>query len=135
MEDKLITDISAGMTVRNIAAKYRWETEGEGLTASRDDKFPITFAFGGSCRAFNKKLLIAIDLEKNTEQDALVRFGGEYELYDRLLLRSGINDGIFTAGAGFKFLIRDVILYVNYAFSSERSEEGNDHLFTLDLQF
>ena len=106
MEDKFITDINAGLVVNNIAAQYPWETQAEGLAATKTDEFPIVVGLGLSCRALERKLLVAVDAEKNAKQSALLRFGGEYILRDNFLLRAGLNDGTIAAGAVRKRRIR-----------------------------
>lgn len=135
MEDKFITDISAGLVVNNIVAKYPWDSEGGGLTASKDDKFPTVIGLGVSCRSFGRKLLVAFDAEKNLKQNLLVRFGGEYDYRDRLLLRGGLNDGIITAGAGFRFILSRLAFTIDYAFSDDRVGEGDDHIITFNAYF
>jgi hypothetical protein len=135
MEGKPFTDLTAGAVISNIAAKYPWDTEGEGLTASRTDDFPMRFAVGVSARTFKKKLLLALDLDKNGEQSMAFRTGGEYNHKDLVKLRSGINDGVFTAGAGFKFDLEQFGIEINYAFSAAKVNEGEDHVFTLDITF
>ena len=155
MEGKLITDITGGFAATNIFAtgKYKWETEGAGLTASQDDAFPQVYGLGASCRAFKRRLLVAFDAEwwlsKLQERDdsgqtvdrgwksvdVPVRFGAEYKVTDMLLLRTGMNQGIITAGAGFRFNLQNLALSIDYAFSNDRVGEGDDHIITLDVSF
>lgn len=135
MEDKLVTDVAAGVVINNIAAKYRWEMAGEGLAAARNDKFPTVVGGGLSCRALKRKLLLALDVEKNFEQNLLMRFGGEFTLKEKFLLRGGLNDGTLSAGAGFNFVLEKLILSLDYAFSDGRVGEGEDHIFTFDINF
>lgn len=135
MEDKLITDIKVGAVISNIAAKYPWDTEGTGLTATAEDKFPIKFGFGASCRTLKRQLLIAADLEKNEKQDMLLRFGGEYNYESRYFVRAGLNDARLTAGVGLRFNIEKLACSIDYAFLGDRVDEGEDHLITLDIRF
>lgn len=133
MENKPVTDIRFGFTSRNIAAEYIWEAETEGLSPSQTDEFPIVVAFGASCRTMGRSLLLAVDVEKNSKQDAVFRFGGEYNVDDKFLVRAGLNDGAITAGAGFMFNIQKLSFAINYAFSDEQVGEGSDHIFTIDV--
>jgi len=135
MEYKAINDIQVGGTIKHIAAKYPWEEEDVDLAATRTDEFPMAFALGASFKTFKRKLLVAADLEKNTKQSFLVRLGAEYFIDRGLRIRSGVNDGTLTAGAGFSFELDRVMLVINYAFVNERVDEGSDHIFTLDLNF
>ena len=154
MEDKFITDITAGLVLKNFAAKYPWESQSTGLAATQSDKFPISLGIGGSFKTLKRKLLIASDFEvqvktvewdvsssegtttnKETYTDAFVRVGGEYKVMDKLLLRTGLNNGTFTAGAGFLFKLSSSTLQFNYAFSSDKADEGEDHVVTLGIRF
>lgn len=152
MEGKLITDIRGGLAVKHIAAKYIWETEGTGLAPSQTDDFATFIGIGGSCRTLDRKLLIAADLEliaarfpdpdeeaefedRITSNDMLFQMGGEYSFENKYFLRAGLNDGVLTTGAGFKYKFNSATLMINYAFSGDRVGEGDDHIITLDVSF
>lgn len=135
MEDKFVTDITFGTVISNLAAEYPWDTEGSGLTATKDDTFPIRMGVGGSCRMFDRRFLLAADFEKNIEQSAMLRIGGEYMYDEKFSLRAGLNDGVLTAGTGFTFNYDQFKFKINYAFSDDRVGEGEDHIFTLDINF
>lgn len=154
MENKIITDITAGLVLKNFAAKYPWESQGTGLSATQSDKFPISLGIGASCKTMKRKLLVASDLEvqiktvdwgvnttegtvenNETYTDAFFRIGGEYKAMNNLLLRTGLNNGTFTAGAGFVFTFSSSTLQLNYAFSSDKADEGEDHVITLGIKF
>jgi len=130
-----ISEIRLGAVVSNIAATYPWDTDEEGLQATQEDAFPLSFGFGASAMALNKKLLIAADIEKNVEQDILLRIGGEYNYDEMLFIRAGLNNGTLTAGAGFLFNIETMDISIDYAFSNDKVEEGEDHIFSLNLSF
>jgi hypothetical protein len=152
MEGKLITDIKGGVEVKHLAAKYLWETDGTGLTPSQTDDFATFIGIGGSCRTLNRKLLLATDLEliaarfpdsaadasfdnRITSSDFIFQVGGEYNFDNKYFLRAGINDGVFTAGGGFKYSLNSTALLINYAFSDDRVGEGNEHIISLDISF
>jgi hypothetical protein len=135
MEGKFFQDISVGLSVSNLVAKYPWESDAADLAPTKTDTLPIVLALGGSCKLLEKKLLLAFDLEKNVRQELLTRMGGEYDLDGRLLLRGGLNSGVLTAGAGFRFDFERLRLSIDYAFSDDRVGEGDDHVFTFDIIF
>lgn len=135
MEGKPITDIKAGLVFSHLAANYSWSDKNAGLAATQDDKFPNLLGLGVSCRAIDRKLLVALDLEKNFKQALVSRFGAEYDFRNRLLLRGGLNEGAVTAGMGYTFALKKATLCFNYAFSAERTDEGSDHIISLDLKF
>ncbi|SYZ73895.1 conserved hypothetical protein [Candidatus Zixiibacteriota bacterium] len=135
MDKKPITDIRIGLVVDHIAAKYPWNGASNSLSATQNDKFPVTFGLGVSGRTINRQLLILADLEKNTKQSAKFRFGGEFDMKNNFKLRAGLNNGILTAGMGYKFMMKSFALQFDYAFLAERTDEGSDHLFGFSLIF
>lgn len=137
MEDKAINDIKIGLVFDNMAARYNWTAKNvPGLLAAPEDAFPIIFGGGVSFRTFQRKLLVAFDLEKVEKRPAAVKFGGEYIYNNKFALRAGLDDGIITAGLGYQFdLGVKNILEFDYAFSRARVEEGSDHIFGFHFRF
>ncbi|MCP4705774.1 MAG: hypothetical protein GY865_14340, partial [candidate division Zixibacteria bacterium] len=121
----------------NLAARHNWSGNDElGLLAAPEDVFPITIAGGVSFRTFKRNLLVAIDLEKVDKRPIAVKFGGEYKYNNKFALRTGMDDGIFTAGLGYEFKMGEKnFLEFDYAFSSARVDEGSDHLFGFHYRF
>jgi hypothetical protein len=135
MDNKPITDINIGLIFNHISAKYPWTSESEELAATQDDKFPIVIGLGGSCRLLDRKLLLAADFEKNTKQNPFIRFGGEYNINNRMYLRSGMNDGAIATGVGFNIDLKKWLLNVDYSYLFDRVDEGNDHIIGFQFRF
>ncbi len=134
MDGKPVTDIRIGLTGKNFAAKYLWEETNEGLAPAQTDKFPAVMMVGASCRTFQRSLLLAVDFEKNMEQDPVLHLGTEYIIEDNFAVRAGLNDGVVTAGAGFRFNVQKLSFSIDYGFSDDRVGEGGDHIITLDIK-
>ncbi|MEW6411593.1 MAG: PorV/PorQ family protein [Candidatus Zixiibacteriota bacterium] len=137
-----IRDLQAGIVVRNIGANYRWNNENflgargiEALPYEVEDKVPLEFGAGGSARFFNRKLLTAVDLVANTESDFALHGGLEYFLSPQFALRTGYSDKSFTAGTGYVFKLSGFVAAIDYAFSSEKVDEGSEHIFSFDVLF
>ena len=90
---------------------------------------------GASARFLNKKLLVASDVLKNEKQAAEFHAGAEYYLVPEFALRTGYGDGRFTAGTGYMFKFSGHFLAVDYAFSTDKADEGSEHIFSFDLLF
>jgi len=133
MDNKPVTDINFGLTLNHLAAKYPWAAQTDQLSATQDDKFPFSVGLGASCRTIKRYLLLALDLEKNEKQSTFARFGGEYTLNKNFLLRTGLNRGVLTAGAGFRFVHTKTTLGVDCAWQADRADEGSD--FVISMQF
>ena len=96
---------------------------------------PIEFGLGASARFLHRRLVLAADLSKNVEQDFVPRVGAEYLAYADLALRSGYSDGRFAAGTGYRFKLGNRLLAIDYAFSTDKVDEGAEHIFSFDLLF
>ncbi|UCC44598.1 MAG: PorV/PorQ family protein [Candidatus Zixiibacteriota bacterium] len=139
-EDMRIKDIQVGVTVKNIAKEYSWNSEKYNLKSStsgrgaqQDDRFPVELGLGGSARFFERKLLLATDLIVREKLGPAFHAGAEYFVGEQLMLRTGFSNGRFTAGTGYLFKISNRSLFIDYAFSTDRADEGSEHIFSIDL--
>ena len=100
-------------------------------TPGKDDQIPTRLATGASYTP-NKKLLLAVQLEKETYQKANIKAGIEYYLAEFLILRSGINTnavkGFFGVGIKYSDFMFD------YAFT-RHDVLGITHHFSLNYYF
>jgi hypothetical protein len=141
-EDMFIQDLQVGLTVKNMAAKYRWNTEkynqkygGSGLSVEQEDRIPIEVGLGVSSRFLKRKLLVATDLIKNEKQNVFFHGGAEYFITPEFALRGGYSDGRLTAGTGYIFKLGKQVLAIDYAFATDKVDEGSEHIFSFDLLF
>ncbi len=137
-----VTDIQIGFTVKNLTKKFRWNFESynvrytvSGTGVEQDDTFPLEFDLGGSAKFFEKKLLLASDLRIRQKLGLAIHTGAEYVINSELLLRGGYSDGRLTAGTGYYFKFGNHSLKIDYAFSTDRADEGSEHIFSIDMQF
>lgn len=132
-----IQDVQIGLTVRNIGSRYRWDTGNlsGSLGIIQDDRIPVEIGLGVSARFFNRKLILASDLSKNAKQAFVYHGGTEYLIDSDLAVRGGYSQGRFTVGGGYIFKLKDRALAIDYAFSTDRIDEGTEHIFSFDLLF
>lgn len=133
-----VQNIQIGLTLKNIGAKYRWDTgdiSGNSLGVIQEDQFPVEFGLGLSARFLDRKLILSVDGTKNTEQSFELRSGAEYFLYPEFALRSGYSDGRFAAGTGYVISVGERAIAVDYAFSTDKVGEGSEHIFSFDFLF
>jgi len=137
-----VRDLQIGITAKNFSKELRWTTEKYDLKYTTDDfgsaqndKVPIEIGVGVSARWFERKLLTAVDMYKNDKQDARLHAGAEYFLRPEFMLRTGLSDGRLTAGTGYIFQVGKKSLAIDYAFSTDRVDEGSEHIFSFDLLF
>ncbi len=141
-EELPVRDIQAALTVKNISKIYSWNAEKYNLKYSTDhvgyeqeDKVPVEFGLGVAARFLERNLLIAADLLKNEKQDPFLHAGAEYYIAEQFALRTGYSAGRFTAGTGYLFRIGRQVLLIDYAFMTDKADEGSEHVFSFDLQF
>lgn len=138
-----VDDLQLGLTLKHLDAAYIWNNEdyifkyvGANQPGSeQEDQIPTEFGVGLSGRLLQRKLLLATDLIKNAEQGAMLHAGAEYFIKPEFALRAGFSDGRLTAGTGYIFKVANQILAVDYAFSTDKADEGSEHIFSFDLLF
>ncbi|MCM2271348.1 MAG: PorV/PorQ family protein [candidate division Zixibacteria bacterium] len=137
-----VKDIQVGLAVRQLGMKYRWDTEnlpaelgGDVFAYEQDDDVPVNIGLGASARFFERKLLLAADITKNLKQNIIPHVGGEYMVTDQFALRAGYGDYRVTGGIGYLFKFAKNSLAIDYAFSTDRIDEGSEHIFSFDLLF
>lgn len=137
---KPTSDLRIGVCAQNVGMKYSWNSlkywskYGEDGTDTKEN-FPLNFKFGGSYLFFQKRLLLAFELDKNEKQDVRGFFGAEYNMIERIALRAGYNDGALTFGAGIKHSFNKVLFHFDYAYIFSAVEEDPDHIFSMQVKF
>lgn len=138
-----VRNIQIGATAKNIGSRFVWNNgnymaryRGINVSASeQEDDIPVEFGLGTSARFLNQSLTIAGDFLKDTKTDARIHAGAEYLHQRKMAIRGGISDGSLTAGAGYVFKIGKQTLAIDYAFSTDKVGEGEEHIFSFDLLF
>ncbi len=123
-----------GVVVRNISAKYPWNTgdywaeRGE-LGTDVTDKVPLVVKAGASVLFLKERLLLAIDGEKSEHKDAKLYAGGEFKLVPQVKLRAGMAAGEPAFGAGFELPIKNVNAQIDVAVEQARNIGGWESIF------
>lgn len=134
------------LMVSDINSKYEWDTtpiyEQEGLTTR--DEFPMLMK--GGIAYFNPdiKLLTAFEYERSNFGTNIIRFGAEYNIYENLFLRGGIDqlnlsntDSGLKPSLGFSYskAFGDFLVGVDYAFMIEQYSPTDRHIIGLSFNF
>ena len=138
-----VQNIQLGAAVKNIGARFVWSNDnyvrrffGANTPASeQEDVVPTEFAIGGAASFINRTLNLAVDFLKHNKSDVRFHTGGEYLFERKLALRAGLSDGSFTAGTGYLFKLGGKTLAIDYAFSTDKAGEGEEHIFSFDILF
>ena len=137
-----LQDMQIGLTVKHISVKFPWNSQeynaahtGDANGYEQKDEVPWEIGLGVSTRMFKRQLLLATDLVKNSKQGAEFHGGVEYSPRTDVAVRGGFSDGRLTAGAGYILQLGGQVLAIDYAFSTDRADEGSEHIFSFDLLF
>lgn len=141
-DDRFLQDLQIGVVLRNIAGTLRWNSQAYNANISgsaggieQEDKIPFEVGVGFSGRFLNRKLLLVTDIIKNEKQNIRFHSGAEYFISPEFALRTGYSDGRFTAGTGYIFNINNFIMAIDYAFATDKVDEGSEHIFSFDILF
>jgi hypothetical protein len=128
--------VSFGFAVRDLNAKYTWNTDKlYERGTSTVDRFPVTLVGGVAVQALPGRLMLALDVEKNNQQDGLIRVGGEFRPQREVSLRAGLNDGSPTFGAGYGFDLLGRRAFLNYAYITLGGSLSSEHVFAWTFRF
>ena len=114
----------------------------QGLTTK--DKFPLLKKIGVSYYNPEIKLLTAIEFENSNAGTNIIRLGAEYNIYENLFLRGGIDqfnlsntDAGLKPSLGFSYskTLGDWIIGVDYAFMMEQYSSSDRHIIGLNINF
>lgn len=134
------------LMISDINSEYDWDTspiyQQQGLTSM--DKFPVLNKIGVSYYKPEIKLLTAIEFENSNAGTNIIRLGAEYNIYDNLFLRGGIDQFNLSnteAGAkpslGFSYskLLGDWLVAIEYAFMIEQYSSSDRHIIGVNINF
>ncbi len=134
------------LMLSDLNSQYDWDTSPiygqQGLTTK--DKFPLLKKVGVSYYRPDIKLLTAIEFENSNAGTNIIRFGAEYNIYENLFLRGGIDqfnlsntDAGLKPSLGFSYSksLGDWIIAVDYAFMMEQYSSSDRHIIGLNINF
>jgi hypothetical protein len=137
---------NVSLMLSDLNSDYEWDTapiyQQQGLTTK--DKFPLLKKVGVSYYKPEIKLLTAIEFENSNAGTNIIRFGAEYNIYENLFLRGGIDqfnlsntDAGVKPSLGFSYskTLGDWIIGVDYAFMMEQYSSSDRHIIGLNIIF
>lgn len=137
---------NVSFVISDLNSKYDWDTSPiygqEGLSTT--NKFPTTKKIGVSYFRPDIKLLTAIEFENSNAGTNIIRLGAEYNIYENLFLRGGIDqfnlsntDAALKPSVGFSYSksFIDWIISVDYAFMIEQYSSSDRHIVGVSFNF
>jgi len=132
--------------VSDINSRYKWDTAPiygqDGTTTT--DKFPILMKAGVGYKNKELKLTAAAEFERSSVKTNIVRLGVEYNIYENLFLRGGIDqfdlsnsDSPAKPALGFSYYktFDNIIIGVDYAFMIEQYSPQDRHIVGINVNF
>lgn len=132
--------------ISDLNSQYKWDTSPiydiQGVSST--DKFPVIKKIGVSYFNPEVKLLTAFEFENSNAETNIIRLGAEYNIYEGLFLRGGIDQfnlnnikAAFKPSLGFSYLARlgSYLLSVDYAYMVEQYSPSDRHIIGLNFNF
>jgi len=128
--------ISVGFAVRDINARFAWNTDklyerGSSVT----DKFPTVYTGGIGLHLEQYKTVFLVDIVKNSKSEQSYKIGIENSMLEQIDLRAGLNNGSVTAGAGIHFPFMKSTGRLDYALTTSDIEPEAVHILSLCIMF
>lgn len=142
MNDK----ITFSFVINDLNSKYKWDSSpiyGQNGLQS-EDKFPLTKKIGFCYKNTDYNFLIAGEFESSNAGTNIVKLGGEYNLYEGLFIRGGIDqfnlsnsDWPIKPSLGFSYSqeFSKYIVGFDYAFVFEPYSPTSRHIIGVNFNF
>ena len=144
---KLNDNFNIAGVLSDINSKYKWDSTTllgqDGKTT--EDSFPLLKKIGISYRNNEYKILASAELENSNFGTNILRFGVEYNIYDQVYIRGGIDNFNLSNSdfpkrpalgfSYFKSLGGNWIIGVDYAFVIEQYSPDNSHIIGVNVRF
>lgn len=138
--------IHLSFVLTDINTRYKWDTTPlYGANGSNtEDKFPLLKKIGISYKNDDYHCLVSAEFENSNEGTNILRAGVEYNIYDQLYLRGGIDqynlsntDFPARPSLGFSYfkMFGKLLIGVDYAFVVERFSPSDRHIVGLNFRF
>lgn len=126
------SNVKWGMVIQDLYTNFGW-------AGGHSDRIPVFTRVGLELSGLAERLVLAMDgtLEFSHISGAITEYGyhlgAEYHPLTQTALRAGVDQGRFTLGLGFSFLIKQVVkIRIDYALAGAKpADAGLTHLFSL----
>jgi len=143
---KINDQFTVALAVIDINSKYKWDT---GPVYDRDgviteDNFPVLKKLGVSYLNKDIGLLVSLEFENSSAETNILRAGVEFNIYEGLYLRGGIDQFNFSntdwpvrPSLGFSFYksFGNFVVGADYAFVIEQYSNADRHIVGVTFNF
>jgi hypothetical protein len=139
-------NITFSFLLSDLNSKYKWDSnELYGQNGSSfEEKFPVRKTFGMSYKFDNPNLIVSAEIEKSNAETTFIRFGSEYNVYQGLYIRAGMDNWNLensdfparpSAGFSYFYSIDNLKLGIDYAFVIEPYSSSDQHIVGVTINF
>lgn len=139
-------DCTLSLVLVDLLSKYKWDSSTIYTTSGQttEDKFPLLKKVGIAYKFFDSKLVTGAEFESSNGSTNFLRFGAEYNIFENLFLRAGIDrlslsnsDIPARPSCGFEYNYQLSSFYVgiNYAYIIEPYSAWNAHIIGVNINF
>lgn len=140
------SNLTFSVMISDLNSKYEWDTSDLFGSDGRvtEDKFPILKKIGVSYKFDDPKIIAAVEFESSNAETNYLRFGGEYNIFNGLFLRAGIDrinlsnsDTPIRPAFGFTYLTQldSIMIGFDYAFMYEPYAAYDQHIIGVNFNF
>lgn len=138
--------INLSLVLSDLNSKYKWDTAPIRQESGKvtEDKFPIGKKIGLSYRIPEYKIIASAEFEGYGKGANYLRFGAEYNIYEMLFLRGGVDklnlstkDYPARPSLGFSYFkkLNGLMAGVDYAFVLEPYSTSGSHILGINISF
>ncbi len=127
----VLQDLTFGAAVLNLGSKMKFEKESYSLPTQY--KAGVNYFVEGE--QWQSGFTLSLDVVKPRDDDMKVHLGGEYGLYQSFKLRLGYQLGYDEKDLSFGMGVKFKKYAIDYAFLPYKSDLGDVHCISLDVEF
>ncbi len=139
-------NLTISAVLSDLNSKYKWDTTDlygqEGNNS--EDKFPVSKKIGVSWISYSYDFIVSAEFENSNAGTNYLRFGAEYNIFDNLYLRGGVDkwdikNSDVPARPSFGFTFKHETGYgiagIDYAFIIEPYSAYDSHIVGVNFNF
>jgi hypothetical protein len=130
-DKSFVRNLTFGAAVMNLGSKMKFRQESYSLPT----QYKGGVSYSDEMEKWQSDYNIGLDLVKPRDDDLKAHLGGEYGLYGKLKLRLGYQMGYDDRDLSLGMGIRYKKYAIDYAFLPYKSDLGDVHCVSLDVEF
>ena len=131
MNKPSLENLKVGVAVLNLGAKMKFEKESYSLPT----QYKTGLSYSAETKQLQSDFTLNLDLVKPRDDDGKVHLGAEYGLYQIIYLRLGYQLGYDEKNVSFGMGIKYRNYMIDYAFVPYKSNLGDVHCISLEVEF